>query len=93
VKVIVLEAAAMLEAGRNWQVDEVWVTIAPEAVVLKRLSGRAGYSADQARARIRSQMTNEERIRQANVIIHNDGSLDDLRDKVNIEWEKLQKRL
>ena len=92
VKVVVFEAAAMLEAGRDWQADEVWVTAAPENVVLQRLSGRQDFTEADVKARIRSQISNEERIRQADVVIVNDGTLDELRDKVKIEWEKLQER-
>jgi dephospho-CoA kinase len=93
VEVMVLEAAAMLEAGRDWQVDEIWVTVAPEAAVLQRLSGRPGYSEADVKARIRSQMTNEKRLKQADVVIYNDGTLDELEEKVKIEWRKLRKRL
>lgn len=38
-------------------------------------------------------MTNEERIKRANVVINNDGTLDELKAKVKREWEKLLKRL
>jgi dephospho-CoA kinase len=92
-KVLVFEAAAMLEARRDWQVDEVWVITAPETAALQRLSGRPGYSEEDVKARLRSQITDEERIRKADVIIHNDGTLDELRDRVRTEWDKLQERL
>src|SRR4030042_2132150 len=58
VKVVGLEAAAILEAGRAMQADEIWVTIAPESTVLNRLSERSGYSEEESRARIRSQLSN-----------------------------------
>jgi dephospho-CoA kinase len=93
VKVVVLEAAAMLEAGKTGQVDELWVTVAPEATVLKRISGRGGLSQKEARARIKAQLSDEERIRQADVVIDTDGTLDELRNRVAAEWQKLQKRL
>jgi dephospho-CoA kinase len=92
VKAVFFEAAAMLEAGRDWQVDEVWVTVTPEAEVLKRLSIRKDYPEADVKARIRSQITNEERIRQADVVIDNDGTLEELRYKVKSEWEKMQER-
>jgi dephospho-CoA kinase len=91
--VVILEAAALLEAKRDWQVDEVWVTLAPEAAVRRRLSGRPELSEADVKARIGSQITNEERQRQADVVIVNDGTLDELRDRVNTEWSKLQERL
>ena len=93
VKVVILEAAAMLEAGRDWQVDEVWVTVASETTVMERLTETGRYSREDAKARIASQMTNEERISQADVVITNNGTLEELRDKVTTEWEKLQESM
>lgn len=93
VGVVVLEAAALLDAGRGGQADEIWVTTAPEDVVLKRLADRTGYSEEETRARIRSQVSNEERIRQADVVIGTNCTLDELRDRVEEEWRKLQARL
>jgi dephospho-CoA kinase len=92
VKVVVLEAAAMLEAGKAAQADEIWVTSAPEATVLRRLSKRSGYSEEEAKARIRSQLTNAERIKQADVVIDTDGSLDEVKARVEVEWRKLMER-
>jgi dephospho-CoA kinase len=93
IKVVVLEAAAMLEAEKAWQVDEVWVTIAPEKVVLERLKQRSGYNEVEVKARIHSQMTNEERIKRARVVINNDGTLDNLKTRIKVEWNKLLTRL
>jgi len=93
VKAVVLEAAAMLEAGRSSQTDELWVTVAPEAVVLKRLAERKGYSGEESRARIDSQMSGEERVSQADIVIDTDCSLEELRAKVTAEWQKLLARL
>ncbi len=93
VGVIVLEAAALLDAGRGAQADEIWVTVAPEDVVLKRLADRGNYSEEETKARISSQISSEERIRQADVVIDTDCTLDELRDKVEEEWRKLQARL
>ena len=93
VKAVFLEAGAMLEAKRDWQVDEVWVTVTTEPVVLQRLLKRQQYSEEDLKARIRSQITSEERIGKADVVINNDGTLDELRDKVKTEWEKLQGRI
>ena len=92
VKVVVLEAAAILEAGRAMQADEIWVTIAPESTVLNRLSERSGYSEEESRARIRSQLSNPERIKHADVIIDTDCSLEELEARVEVEWRKLMGR-
>jgi dephospho-CoA kinase len=92
-KAVIFEAAALLEAGRAFQVDEIWVTVAPEATVLQRLNARSGYSAAEAEARIRAQMTNGEKIKRANVVIDTDCSQDELKARVTAEWQKLLQRL
>jgi dephospho-CoA kinase len=92
-QVVVFEAAAMLEAGRAWQADEIWVVTAPEDTVIQRIKNRPGYDKDVARSRIHSQMTNVERLKKADVVINNDGTAEDLKNKVKAEWDKLQKRL
>jgi dephospho-CoA kinase len=92
IKVVVLEAAAMLEAGKAKQADEIWVTTAPEATVLRRLRGRSGYSGEESRARMRSQLSDAERIKHAEVVIDTDGSLDEVKARVEKEWRKLMER-
>lgn len=93
VEVLVLEAAVMLESGRQFQVDEIWVTTASEETVLERLKDSRAFSEETVRARIKSQMSNEERAKLADVVIDNEGTLDELRQKVNLEWEKLRGRI
>jgi len=93
IKVMVMEAAAMLEAERGWQADEVWVLTAPENEAIRRIKERPDYNEDIARSRIKSQMTNTERLKKATVVISNEGSVEELKEKIKVEWEKLQKRL
>lgn len=93
VRVVVLEAAAMLEAGKTEQVDELWVIVAPEAIMYKRVMERGGLSKKETRARIKAQLSNEKRIRQADVVIDTDCTLDELKNRVASKWQKLQARL
>jgi len=92
VKVVVLEGAAMLEAGKAKQADEIWITTAPEEVVLKRLNKRSGYSEKESRARMRSQLSDKERIKRAKAVIDTGGSMDEVRARVEKEWEALMGR-
>ena len=93
VKVVVIEAAILFEANWTSLVDEVWVTVASEATVVQRAIERTGLPEDQIRARIRSQLSNEERIKKADVVITNDGDVKELRVKVEALWKKLQEQL
>ena len=89
VDVVVLEAPLLLEANWTSLVDEVWVTVAPESTVIKRLTERAGLSPAESLARIRSQLSSEERIRRADVVIDTDCELDELRVRVGELWRRL----
>ena len=88
--VVVLEAPLLIEAGWTSLVDEVWVTVASESTVLKRLKERAGLSEQQSLARIHSQLSSEERGRHVDVIIDTDCHLDELKARVGALWRGLQ---
>jgi dephospho-CoA kinase len=83
---VVLEAPLLIEAGWTSLVHEVWVTVSPEATVLKRIRERTGLSESEARARIQAQLSNEERIKYADVVIDTDCSLDELKNRVLGVW-------
>jgi dephospho-CoA kinase len=90
VGVVVLEAALLIEANWTDLVDQVWVTVAPEADVIDRLSRQKGFTEEQARARINSQMPVAERSKCADVVIENDSDLDTLRASVEGLWQKIR---
>ena len=88
--VVILEAPLLIEAGWSSMTDEVWVTTASEATVLKRLRERMGLSKSESWARIRSQLPSEERIKHADVVIDTDRGLNELKAKVKELWQKTQ---
>jgi dephospho-CoA kinase len=91
VDMVVLEAAVLIEANWTDLVDEVWVTVAPEETAVKRLQNRGGLSEGQARARIRSQLSSEERAKHADVIIDTNCDLAEVGAKVEELWHKLER--
>lgn len=92
VDLVVLEAAVLIEANWTDLVDEVWVTAALEETAVKRLQNRGGLTEEQARARIRSQLSAEERAEHADVIIDTNCELSEVRAKVYDLWQRLQSR-
>jgi len=86
-QVVVLDAAVLIEAGWTDAADEVWVVTAPEADVIRRLQARNNLTEEQVRARMSSQMSTEEKAENADVIVENDGGLEDLQRKVEALWE------
>ena len=89
VDVVVLEAPLLIEAGWASSVDEVWVTVASESTVLRRLEECSGLSEQQSLARIRSQLSSTEREKQADVVINTDCSLAEVKTKVRELWQGL----
>lgn len=85
--VMVVEAAVLLEAKWDPLTDEVWVAVTPEKVVIQRLRESKGMTEEQARDRINAQMSPEERMKRADVVIHNDSGLGELRERVLEAWK------
>jgi dephospho-CoA kinase len=89
VPVVVLEAAVLLEAEWTPLVDQVWVvTVAPE-IARQRIVQRNGLTPEQAGQRITAQLTNEERMAKAQFVIENNGTLEELAERVDAAWEML----
>lgn len=88
--VVVLEAAVLIEAEWTDLVDEVWVVYVRPEVARERLMARNNLTAEQAQARIDSQLSNKERLALADVKIDNSESVDELIKKVDARWKKLQ---
>jgi dephospho-CoA kinase len=87
--VAVIEAAVLIEADWVDLVDQVWVVTVPVEVAAARLIARNGLTPDQARARISAQLSNEERARQADVVIDNSGSVEQVRSRLAELWDGL----
>lgn len=87
--VVAVEAAILLEAGWRSLVEQLWVVVATEDVVIARLQAYKNMPEDQARARINAQMSNDERISQADTVIWNNAALPDLRQAVATAWHQL----
>ena len=92
-KPIVVEAAILIEA--NWLplVDEVWLIVTNKNAVIERVVSQRGLSARDTEARIASQLSDAERRKYATLVIENDGSLEDLKKKVQTAWSRISTRL
>jgi dephospho-CoA kinase len=84
---IVVEAAILIEA--NWQAlfDEIWLVIASKAQVVERIERDRGLKPEQTEARIRAQLSDEERQKHSTLVITNNGTIGELREKVAQLWQ------
>ncbi|MFA5368209.1 MAG: dephospho-CoA kinase [Dehalococcoidia bacterium] len=87
VRVVVLEAALLIEAGWTDLADELWVALAPPDVAVQRLKERGGLSEDEARARIQAQLPPAERAKHADVIINTDCDKSEVKAQVDKLWK------
>jgi dephospho-CoA kinase len=88
---IVVLAIPLLTAAHRDTVglDKVVVVDAPTDVALDRLLAQRGFDQGDAEARIRSQISREERVREADYVIDNSGDLAALEAEVTKLWEWL----
>ncbi|XP_014814554.1 PREDICTED: bifunctional coenzyme A synthase [Calidris pugnax] len=91
--VCVLDAAVLLEAGWQDMVHEVWTAVIPEEEAVKRIMARDGLSEEAARSRLRSQMSNSQRVEQSQVVLCTLWEPDITRAQVEKAWDLLQQRL
>lgn len=89
--VVVIEAIKLLEGDLKNAVDAVWVVDASPATQLRRLITERGMSRAEAQRRISGQNSQADKLRQADVVIANDGDLAATRAQVERAWAALRK--
>lgn len=82
-KIIFLDAPLLFETGLDQDVDIVWFVLASQEKRLKRLSKRDGIPVFEIEKRMSAQMPEEQKEMLADIVIENEGSLDDLYSKVD----------
>jgi len=88
-RVIVLEAAVLLEAGWQDLVDEIWATVVDREVAVARAADRDGVDAQAVEARIDAQISNDERRAAASQVIDNSGTEAELDAQLERLWSGL----
>ena len=89
-ELVVLEAALMLEKGGLIKLtDHLVVVSIDEETQLKRLEQRGELTTEQMKARIKTQLGNDEKIKHADFVIDNSGNLENTRTQVSGIWNKI----
>ncbi len=96
--VVLLDAPLLIEAGAYNSVDLIVVVTASPETQLQRILERSQVqnrplSETEAQARIDAQMPVKEKVKYADVVIENEGALDELNKQVDALWEEFQKGL
>lgn len=77
-RVIVFDVPLLIECGWQEIADEVWLVTAPMEERVRRIKARDGLSEAEAKKRIASQMSDDEKKPFADVIIDNSGDIERL---------------
>lgn len=88
--VIVVDAAVLIESGAHKSVDKVIVVYAGEDRQIERIKKRDSLSETEARCRINSQIPLKEKLRYADYVIYNDGTVEDVIKKAQELYRSLK---
>ena len=93
VQVTVVESALLLDSyslRETWanKINEVWLVTAQQKTAISRVQRRTGLDKEAIHARIRSQITDDGRLKYADGVIDNNGTLGELRKTVSVLWKK-----
>jgi dephospho-CoA kinase len=86
---VVLDAAVMLEAGWNKFCDRLVYVKVPRAIRLKRLAEQRGFNEEDVRARENAQWSDAEKEKQADFVLDNSGSPEELAREIDDLVKKL----
>lgn len=87
--VVVVDAIKLFESGWAARSDVVWVVTCGREQQVERLVSTRGYSREEAVMRVDAQSPQEEKVRRADVVIDNSGTLEETYRQVDEAWGKL----
>ena len=83
-KIIVLDAALLIESDYLNFIDKLLVITCDEDIQIERIKKRDNCSTEEALSRIKSQMSQENKVKYADYVIDNSGTIDELEKKAFI---------
>jgi dephospho-CoA kinase len=82
----------LVETGQQNGFDVVLVVDVDQETQLRRLLGRNGLTADEAGTRIAAQASRDARLAAADLVLHNEGTVTQLKDQIADVWDELRTR-
>lgn len=92
-RVVVIEAIKLLEGELAGAVDAIWVVDAKPQTQYKRLIEKRKMSEEEAKQRILAQGKQDEKLKRAHVVIHNDASPEETWKQVQAQWDEIRRKL
>lgn len=92
-RIIVVEAIKLLESNLASTADAIWVVDASPGTQLKRLMQKRGLTEAEARKRISAQRPQADKLARADVIVMNDGNVEETWRQVQTAWNEIRRQL
>ncbi len=89
--IVIVDAALLIEVGWHQEVDEVIVVTSRTEQQIERLKKRDGLAPEQAQRILAAQMAQEEKLKVADFVIPNEGSLEETIRKTREIFDELKK--
>jgi len=90
--IVLSDIPLLLEVGMQDRFDLILLVYAPPEVQILRVMKRNNLSREEAIARLKSQMPIDEKLKFADLVIRNDGTMRELEKRVDEVWQELLSR-
>ena len=87
--VVVHVIPLLVETGQQEDFDLIVTVDVDHETQIKRLMARNGYTRAEAESRIAAQASRDDRTRNSDVVLHNTGSVTQLREQIDALWTEL----
>ena len=89
--IVVIDAPLLIELGYHRKRDKLIVVTSTQGQQIERLKERAGLNSEAALRILSSQMPLEEKVKLADIVIRNEGSLDETKKRAREVFQELKK--
>jgi len=89
--IVVIDAPLLIEVGYHRRADKVMVVVSTQAEQIERLKVRDGINSEEALRILSSQMPVEEKVKLADFVVRNEGSLAEVRERAKEVFRELKK--
>ena len=87
-RLVVLEAALLIEAGYKELLDELWAVVVQKEIRIQRLMNDRGYTREKSESIIANQLSDDEFRANCDFIIDNSGTLEEAEEQIRKHFER-----
>lgn len=87
-RLVVLEAALLIEAGYKDLLDELWAVVVQKEIRIQRLMNDRGYTREKSESIIANQLSDDEFRANCDFIIDNSGTLEEAEEQIRKHFER-----